>query len=811
MLSDLKYALRSLRKSPGFTIIAIATLALCIGANSAIFSVVHAILLKPYPWPDSEKLVYVYNSYPLMGLPNAGVSIPDYLDRRAGVAGFADTAMFTNRSYNLSSDSEPERIIGLCTTPSLFTTLQTGAKLGRVFTDAEAEPGTDHVIVLSHALWKNRFGANPAIIGRSIRLNTQAYTVIGVMPEGFYFPNPRTQAWVPFAFTAQQKTDDERGNEYSSSIARLKPGATLDAVQRDLDVIQARNAERIADSREFWKTSGFGGKVNGFLEQNVANIRGMLWLVQAGVAAALLIGCANVASLLLARAVARERELAIRAALGAGRGRLMRLLLLESLLLFLGGGALGLLVAWWGVDTLGSLGLSTLPRAFAVQLDPSVFAFTLACALVTGLGFGALPAWSASRSDAAAALKEAGTRGSAGRRTTFLRAALVVGEIALAVMLLSTAGLLVRSFERLQEQNPGFSPGGVITARLSLPDAKYDQPAKRIAFADATLARLRALPGVTSAGLTDVLPFTGNNSSGSYKMPDVVLPAGAPEPHGQQRAVDPGYFKTMGMTLVRGRLFTDADAEGAQKVVVVDRVLADKYWPGQDSLGKRISRGGSEKEPLIWTIVGVIAPIKFQGLDEDVKKETLYYPFAQTTRNNLILVIKTGGDPTALTAAVREAVHSADPEQPVFDIRTMQQRMDEVAQSRRAPMLLLSLFSGVALLLAVLGVYGVLAFSVAQRTSEFGVRLALGATPGDIASLVLRQGARLVLIGVATGLAAYLALSSVVGRLLYGIAPTDPATLALAPVVLALAALLASWLPARKATRVNPIEALRAE
>lgn len=811
MLSDLKYAFRSLGKSPAFALIAIATLALCIGANSAIFSVINAILLKPYPWPGADRLVYVYNTYPLMGLPNAGVSIPDYLDRRAGVAAFADTAMFTNMSYNLASAGEPERIIGLRTTPSLFTTLQTGAAQGRVFTDAEAQPGADHVIVLSHPLWKNRFGANPAIIGQTIRLNTESYTVIGVMPEGFYFPSPRTQAWLPFAFTARQKTDAERGYEYSSSIARLKPGATLAAVQRDLDVIQARNAERLTDSREFYKTSGFGGRVEGFLEQNVADIRGMLWLVQAGVAAALLIGCANVASLLLARAVARERELAIRAALGAGRGRLMRLLLLESLILFLGGGVLGLFVAWWGVDALGSLGLSTLPRAFGVQLDFSVFAFTLSCALLTGLGFGALPAWTASRSDAAAALKEAGARGSAGRRTTFLRAALVAGEIALAVMLLSTAGLLVRSFERLQEQNPGFSPGGVITARLSLPDAKYDQPAKCIAFADATLARLRALPGVTAAGLTDVLPFLGNNSSGSYKMPDLVLPAGAPSPHGQQRAVDPGYFKAMGMTLLRGRMFTAADTEGTQKVVIIDRVLADKYWPGQDPLGKRISSGGTDEHPDIWTIIGVVAPIKFQGLDEEVKKETLYYPFAQSTRTNLILVVKTAGDPTALTAAVREAVHSADPEQPVFDIRTMQQRMDEVAQSRRAPMLLLSLFSGVALLLAVLGVYGVLAFSVAQRTSEFGVRLALGATPSDIAALVLRQGARLVLLGVTVGLAGYLALSSIVGRLLYGIAPTDPATLALAPVVLAFAALLASWLPARRATRVNPIEALRTE
>ncbi len=811
MFSDFKYALRSLRKTPGFTLIAVATLALCIGANSAIFSVVHAILLKPYPWPESERLAYVYNTYPLMGLSNAGVSIPDYLDRRAGVSGFADSAMFNNMSYNLAADGEPERIIGLRTTPSLFTTLQSTAARGRVFTDADAQPGADHVIVLSHTLWKNRFGANPDILGTSIRLNTESYTVIGVMPEGFYFPSPRSQAWVPFTFLPAEKTDDERGNEYSSSIARLKTGATLESVQRDLDVIQARNAERLTDSREFYKTSGFGGRTKGFLEQNVGDVRGMLWLVQAGVAAALLIGCANVASLLLARAVARERELAIRAALGAGRARLMRLLLTESLLLFLVGGSLGLLVAQWGVDALGSLGLSTLPRAFGVQLDFNVFAFTLLCALLTGLGFGALPAWSASRGDAGAALKEAGSRGSAGRRTTFLRAALVGGEIALAVMLLSTAGLLVRSFEKLQQQNPGFTPGGVITARLSLPDARYDRPEKRTAFADATLARLRALPGVTAAGLTNVLPFTGSNSQGSYKSPDIVVPAGAPSPHGQQRQVDPGYFKTMGLTLLRGRMFTDADAGSAQKVVIVDKLLADKYWPGQDPLGKRINRGGDDANPTLWVIVGVVAPIKFQSLEENLQKETLYFPFAQQSVTNFSLVLKTAGDPTLLTSAVREAVRSVDPEQPVFDIKTMQQRMDDVAQTRRAPMILLGLFSGVALLLAVLGVYGVLAFSVAQRTSEFGVRIALGATSGDIAALVLRQGARLVTIGIVTGLAGYLALSTIVGKLLYGIAATDPATLAVAPVLLTLAATAACLVPVRRAVRVNPLEALRAE
>lgn len=811
MLQDLRFALRGLAKTPGFTAIALLTLALCIGANSAIFSVVNAVLLKPYPWPDSERLVYVYNTYPNIGLQNAGTSIPDFVERREGVSGFADAAIFHGRGFNLASDGEPERIAGLRASPSLFTTLQSGPMLGRVFTADDAKPGADRVVVLSHALWKNRFGGSAAILGQTVRLNTEPYTVIGVMPEWFYFPTPRVQLWVPFTITEQQ-LQQERGNEYSQAIARLKPGATLEAVQRDLDAIQAANAEKFPQSRDFWKSAGFGGRAGGFLEQNVANIRGMLWLVQAGVVAALLIGCANVASLLLARAIARERELAIRAALGASRGKLMRLLLTESVLLFLGGGLCGLLVAWWDLSALGSLGVATLPRAFGVELDVTVFGFTLLCALLTGVGFGALPAWSAAKGDAATALKEAGARGSAGRRTHFTRAALVVTEIALAVMLLSTAGLLVRSFERMQQENPGFAPDGIITAQLSLPPAKYDQPEKRLAFADAMLGRLRAMPGVTSAGATNVLPFTGSNSSGSYSSPDIVRPPGAPLPHAQQRTVDSDYFRTLGFTLLRGRYFDATDHAAAQKTIIVDRLLADKYWPGQDPLGKRISRGANTTDPNNQAvIVGVVAPIKFQSLEEDVKKETIYYPFTQQPGTNLVVVARTAGDPARLAAAVREAVKAADPDLPVFDVKPMRQRMDDVAQTRRAPMVLLSLFSAVALLLAALGVYGVLAFSVTQRTSEFGVRIALGATSGSIAGLVLRQGAWLVACGVAIGLGGYLALSRVIGQLLYGVTATDPAALAVAPVVLALAALVACLLPVVKAVRVNPIEALRAE
>jgi putative ABC transport system permease protein len=808
-MNDIRYSLRSLGKSKAFTAIAMLTLALCIGANSAIFSVVNAILLKPYPWPDSERLVFVFNTYPLMNLPNAGTSIPDYLDRKAGVAGFADAAMYTGQSFNLASDGEPERIVGQRATPSLFTTLQSQARLGRVFGDAEAEIGNEKVVVLSHAIWRDRFGADPGMVGKTIRLNSTPYQVIGVMPESFYFPAPATQVWVPFAFTAQQKSDDERGNEFSTMIARIKPGASLDAIQRDLDLIQARNAERIAASRDFWKTSGFGGRVNGFLDQNVSNVRGMLWLIQAGVAAALLIGCANIASLLLSRAIEREKELAIRSAMGAGRGRLMRLLITESVLLFSGGGILGVFFAWWGVQALAGLGLSNLPRGFSVELDATVVVFTLVSAFATGFLFGTLPAWSASRRDAAATLKEAGGRsGSGGRHTQLVRSGLVIGEVALAVMLLSTAGLLIRSFEALQRQNPGFEPTGLVTARLSLPGSKYDVPEKRLAFADAVLARVRALPNVKAAGVSIGLPFSGGNSSASYSSPDIVVAPGAPAPHARFRIVGSGYFETVGMKPLLGRLFNDTDVMTSQRVVVVDKLLSDKYWPGQDPLGKRIVLDDPEKP---FQIVGIVAPIKFQGLDEDVNKEAIYYPFAQVTNTNLFIVARAEGDPLKVVPALREAVKSADPDQPVSDIKLMTQRVEDASVARRAPMVLLGLFSGVALLLAVLGVYGVLAFAVTQRTPEFGVRMALGASRRSIADLVLRQGAWLVGIGVTIGLGSFLALSSVVGKLLYGVAPTDPLSLTVAPIVLALAAVAACIVPVRRATGVSPLEALRVD
>ena len=806
-MNDLRFALRQLAKTPGFTLVAVLTLALCIGANSAIFSVINAILLKPYPWPASERLVYANNTYPLMGLKDAGVSIPDYLDRRDGVKGFADSAAYTGKSLNLSGDAQPQMIVGLCATPSLFTTLGSTAALGRVFNEDDAKVDAPQTIVLSHGFWKSNFGSDPSIVGRVIRIDNRPVTVIGVMPDDFYFPTPKVQAWTPFAFTPAQRSDAERGVEYSTMIARLRPGATVASVQRELDQIQARNAERLPAARDFWKTSGFAGVAVGFLEKNVSQITRMLWLVQAGVAAALLIGCANVAGLLLARAVGRERELAIRTALGASRARMIRLLLTESVVLFLAGGLLGLVVAIWSIDALQGVGLSTLPRGFSVRLDPAVFIFTLGCAVATGLGFGALPAWSASHNSPSTSLKEAGARGSAGRRTQRLRSALVVTEIALAVMLVATASLLIKSFVRLQRVDPGFVPGGVVAAQVALPAGKYAQPAAMVAFHDAVLARLAGTPGIEAAGTTDCLPFAGNSNSATYSSPDILVPQGSAFPHALTRTVDTGFLRAMGLTLLQGRWFTDADVAGGQRVAVIDRVLVNRYWKGQDPIGKRIDRNGNSGE--LWTVVGVVATVKDQALDEASDKETIYYPFAQAPQKDLMFVVRTAGDPSALSSSIRAAVTSVDPNQPVFDLMTMTQRMDTAAQPRRAPVVLLSVFGGLAMVLAMLGVYGVLAFTVAQRTSEFGVRMALGATAGNIAALVVRTGMVLVASGIAIGMGAYLTLNRLVATLLFNTPSTDPLMLAAAPLLLALVALAACLVPTLRATRIQPIVALR--
>lgn len=808
-MNDLKFAVRQLLKHPGFTAVAVLTLALCIGANSAIFSVVNAVLLKPFPYPDSERLVFVNNSYPGNDLLKAGVSIPDYLDRVDQAPSIEAAMLYAFESFNLAGEAEPGRVTGLRVTPSMFETLQVAPRIGRPFTATEAQPGNDRVVLLSHSLWKDRFAAREEVVGATVRLHGIPHVVIGVMPEGFEFPQPNVRLWVPFAFTPEQRSDDERGTEYSTMLARLKPGATPASLKRECDTIIDRILERLPDARSFVETTGFSVVVSPMREETVADVADMLWLLQAGVVAALLIGCTNVANLMLARVITREREFAIRAALGAGRWRMVRQLGAEGGVLFLFGGMLGWFVAVGGLSAAGLFGLAELPRGEGVRLDATVFLFTLVSVTCTGLLFGLLPALQASRVVANESLQNAGARASAGRSQAGLRHGLVVVETALAVMLLTTAGLLYQSFDRLQRQDAGFDHASTLTARLTLPPAKYPTDESRTAFTRRVLAELRSLPGVSAAGLVDAVPFGYTNPSGTYRIVGREPADGAPPPHALVRSVSPGYFSTMGIPLLRGRTFAEQDDAGSASVVVIDRVLADRHFKDADPIGQQITRGGNGRD--VRTIIGVVAPVKHRGLNDPTTKETLYFPYDQRPLETFTLVARTTLPPDDLMSAVRQTVLQIDPEQPLFDLQTLAGRIDGSLHQPRVSMRLLGVFGGLALVLAALGVYGVLAFNVRQRRREFGIRTALGASMKDVSNLVLGQGIRLAALGTACGLAGYLAISRFLRNQVYDVTPLDPLSLTLGPAVLLVVATLACWLPARRAANVDPMEALRNE
>ncbi len=810
MLTDFRLALRALFKSPGFAFVAIATLALCIGANSAIFTVVNSVLLRPLPYPDADRLVQVYNTYPKSDLEYAGVSIPDYLDRMERAPSIEDGAIYTWESINLAGEEAPTRVLGIRASPSFFTTLQSPALLGRVFNESEGQIGHEHVVVLSYGLWQEHFAGRDTAIGQTLRLDNVPYEIVGVMPEAFSFPATNVKLWIPFAFTPEQMSVNERGNEYSEMIARLKPGTTPAMLSAECATIVDQNLEHAPEFRPFVEASGFTGIARPLLDQTVGDVRSMLWMLQAGVVAALLIGCANVANLLLSRALARQREMAIRSALGASRWSIMRQLLTESLVLFIVGGALGLLVAMWSLGGMNALGVAALPRGSTVSLDLPVFLFTLACAVGTGLLFGLIPALQASRSQANEALKSAGSRVTAGRHQRALRNTLVVTEIALSLMLLATTGLLMRSFQHLQAQAPGFDPESVMTARFTLPDQAYPEDAARIGFVDQLTQGVINLPGVSAAAMTSSVPFGYNNAQGTYHIEGREVPEGQSPPHGNIRSITPDFFATMSIPLLRGRMFNAADNADSEPVVIIDRVLADRYWPGEDPVGKRIFRGRNEPENLR-TIVGVVASVKHHGLDDPVRKETLYFPYAQRVISGMSLVVRTAVPPQTLSEPLRRAVLEIDPNLPIFDLQTLAGRIEASLQTRRTPMLLLALFSGMALLLAALGVYGVLAFSVGQRTQEIGIRMALGAAARDVLQLILRQGGRLILAGLALGLVGYLAVSHLLRTLVFDISTLDAISIVGAGVVLCLVGLIACFLPARRAARVDPMVALRDE
>jgi predicted permease len=809
-MQDLRYALRSLRKQPVFTLVAVLTLTLGIGANTAIFSLLYQILLRPLPYANADRLVFVWNTYPLMGLPQASVSIPDYLDRKTLAPAVEDATLFTFRPLNYASaqaQSQPERLRGLAVTPSFFTTLGRAPAIGRAFGDEESKPGADRFVVLTYGTWKSHFGGDPTIVGRDVRLNGEPYAVTGVLPADVELPAADIAMLVPFSFTPEQMSDNGRGNEFSQMIARLRPGATIDQLDAQMKTIVNRTMDRLPARKPFMMSSGFGGRAVSIREQLVGDTRAPLYVLQGGVLLVLLIACANVASLLLMRATGRARELAIRTTLGAGRWRLVRQLLIEGVVLSCIGTVGGLAAGSAGIRGLIALSSRQIPGMEGASLNPTVLGFAVLVTLVTGLVFGLVPGIAVIRGNMNTLLKEDTARGSAGARTGLTRATLVIAETALALVLLVGAGLLIKSFARLQGVDPGFSPNRVLTAQLPLPPTRYPDEAARRAFWTRLVDRARAIPGVTAVGLTSNVPFNGMIASGSYSIVGYTPRQEDAQPHGRQEVVGGNYFRAMGIPLVEGRLFSDADSAQAPPVVVIDQFLVKRYFKERSPIGQQIRRGGPASPAF--TIVGVVGTINSIDLGQPVTKERIYYPVTQQPIAAMALVLKTELDERALVPQVRAAVASIDPEQPIADVRTVEEWMSRSLEGRRSPMLLLALFGGVALTLSAIGIYGVLAFGVAQRSREFGIRQALGADRHAILSLVITQGMRVASAGIVLGLAGSVALTRYLQSLLFGVGAHDVSVYAGVTVLLLIVALVACYLPARRATQIEPTVALR--
>ncbi len=791
---DLRYSLRTLWKRPGFALIAVAVLALGIGANTAIFSVVNAVLLRPLPYTDPARLVMLWENDTQEGNDRNPVAPANFADWQKQNGVCAELAYYAQPAgVNVTSGGEPERLIGAGVAPNIFTLLGAQPLRGRTFSASEAA-GTE--VVISYGLWQRRFGGAPNVIGQHLTLDGDSFDVVGVMPPQFQLPEESELWWA----NLNGSLTTMRARHFLRVLGRLKSGVTLAQARADFATIARQLEQQYPDTN-----AGYGVNVITLQDQFVGSVRPALLVLLGAVAFVLLIACANVANLLLVRAAARQREMAIRAALGAGRLRLVRQLLTESMLLALTGGAAGLLLALWGVDLLAGLGAASIPRAEHIGVDGRVLGFTFLMTLLTGLIFGLVPAWAASKTDVQEALKEGG-RGATGRRG--LRGLLVVSELACALVLLTGAGLMIKSFLRLQAVAPGFDPGHVLTMQLSLPESKYAAAPQVAAFYGQLVERVAALPGVRAAGAISRLPLAGDRSTSG------LLVEGRPSAAGQQeevhfRVVTSDYFRALNIPLRAGRELGERDKPDAPQVVLINETMAHKYWPGADPIGKRVKLGPNAQGDWI-AIAGVVGDVRNFGLDIDAKPE-VYAPYQQSPQGRMRLVLRVNGDPLSLVPAVRAAVRSLDPELPFSQVATMEQLLARSVAQRRLSVVLLGVFAGTALLLAALGLYGVMAYTVTQRTHEIGLRMALGAQAADVLRLILKQGLALAVIGVGVGLVAALALTRVLASLLYGVSTTDPLTFVGVPLLLIMVALIACYIPARRATKVDPMVALRYE
>ncbi|HEX2328811.1 MAG TPA: ABC transporter permease [Candidatus Angelobacter sp.] len=810
VLQDLKYGLRVLRKSPGFSIVAVLVLGLGIGANTAIFSVVNAVLLRPLPFPEADRLVHVWHTPPQKAFPGItrfSVSTANFIDWQQQNHVFDGMAIFSRAQVNLTAGDKPEFVGATTVSTSFFSVLGEKPILGRTFVEGEDQIGHDHEVVLAHDFWQSRFGGDRGIVGRQIAINNEPYTVIGVMGPGMSYPSRNPKLWLPLAWTPKERVN--RGEHHSIVVARLKPGVDIKKAQAEMTAISERLAQQYPEDDKDW-----GAKVVSLREDLVGDVRPALLVLLGAVAFVLLIACANVANLLLARALARSREIAVRSALGASRAQLVQQLLIETVVLAVFGGLLGLLIGKLGTGLIAKFIAQQLSQPMQVALDGTVLVFTFAVSVLAGLIAGLAPAWKLSKTNVNETLKQGGRSGDTGGNRT--RAALVVCEVALSLMLLAGAGLMVRSLWNLRGASPGFDASNLLTMSLPVPQNRYKSAEEEINFWNQALTRIRALPGVQEVGAADDLPLQGGSHQ-PIAIEGRPAQALSEQPEVDVRIISPGYLPAMRIPVVRGRNFNDSDTLGRQNVILISQAMAKRFWPNEDPIGKRLTL--SFFPGVVREIVGVTGDVKLDGLDQTEANSALYTPMAQLAMPEhadwrsfgLNLVVRTSAEPEAATAAVTNTIRQLDSQLAITDVMSMDHLIEESISPQRLNMLLLATFAGLALVLAAMGIYSVLSYAVRRRVREIGIRMALGAQISDVLRLVIYEGMKPAVVGLVIGVAGALALGRVLAKLVFGVKTTDPATFAAVSAILAAVAFCATVVPAWRATRVDPMRTLRDE
>jgi predicted permease len=819
LLQDLRFAMRLLWKDRSFTATTVATLALCLAANIAIFAIVDGVLFKPLPFPDPHELVRIYNSYPGAGVVVADNGVPDYFDRQRDVTALEELAMFRQAGVTISGPGfgEAERIQSMTVTPSFFRVLQSQPFRGQLFTEAHGEIGQETVVVLTHGFWQRVFGGRDDAIGQEIRLGGLSHRVVGVLPPEFVFLSQEIQLFRPAAFSPQEKSDEARHSNNWQMFARLNDGASREQAQSQVNALNAANMDRFPNWRQILVNAKFSTDVVDFQENLIGRRRATLTMLWGGAIVVLLIGAVNVANLVLVRSTSRIRELATRHAMGATFGRLTRQSLTESVVLALAGGLAGIALGWWAIQAAPFFGIDQLPSGSIVTLDMRVIAFTTLLIAAVGIAVGLIPVVAMRRANMAQVIREEGRSGTQGRAPRLMRRALVTSQVAFALMLLIGAGVLLASFERVLNINPGFTAEKLLIGTVSLPAARYADDAALRSTTDRLLERVRSLPGVTSAGVTTTLPFSGSYSDSVILAEGYQMQPGESLSPGQVSA-SPGYFEAMNARLLAGRFFTEQDTSRSPRVLIIDEELARRFWPNGDALGKRMympenidNLMAKPADDQMMTIVGIIEPMRLRGLVEYAGERRVgnyFWPMNQRPARTLGIAVRTAQAPELLTGTVRREISSIDPELPFFGVRTMEDQMSRSLIDRRTPMLLATGFAAVALFLAAIGIYGVLAYQVSQRRREIGIRMALGAASGSIFNLVLREGGLIVGIGAALGLVGAFLLRQTLQSQLYETGAMDPTVVAGVAAMLIVVALIACVLPARRAAKTDPLIAL---